>query len=101
MLNKTCDIKRAANTKDSIGGTSKAWSTLAANVRCRIRTMTGREIFFRGGEGVSATHKIYLPAGTDITEKDMIESGGISYDPTLVAPTSQGDHIEVEAKRRT
>lgn len=78
----TCTIQRYTQT-ESGDGTTQTWSDLATGVTCRVSRIgnSGNE-GMGAGEAIQAVgqRRIKLPAGQDVTVKDRIVTGGITYE---------------------
>jgi hypothetical protein len=77
----TCTIQRATDTSSG-DGTSQAWATLASGVTCRVsRAGQGNEQpGATGGIVAVGQRRIKLPAGQDVTTRDRIVTGGVTYE---------------------
>lgn len=81
-LTDVCSISRPTDTADAFGGQARTWSTVAASVPCRIAPETRRPVE-EGREGrfaVIGDYVVTLPAGQDVTERDRIVIGGVTYE---------------------
>ena len=80
LLNKTCSITRATLARTA-GGTSMTYSAHLSNIECRITQAEAEELNQSDGtNAVAATHKAWLPFGTDITERDRLTQGSTTYE---------------------
>ena len=101
----TCTIERPTVGLNAIGEQEETWAAIATGVACRMYRAAGSDEFTQGGP-VTGTHKIMLPFGQDVTEKDRITSVVSRYGTTLATeasilfvnadPSGQGHHVEVE-----
>ena len=81
LLDKTCSITRATNTRTAYG-TTKTYSAHLSGIACRIAQAEAEEMNqpSDGTNAVAATHKAWLPYGTDITERDRLTQGATTYE---------------------
>ncbi len=78
----TCTIQRATETATS-GGVTQSWATLASGVTCRVSRIGQGATEGLGANGATQAvgqRRIKLPAGQDVTVKDRIVSGGVTYE---------------------
>ena len=103
--NHTCTIQRATLLLNGIGEEGLTWANLATSVRCLFYRPKGVENVTVGGP-IPLTHRLMLPYGQDVTEKDRITSI-VSEDGTTLAteaailfvaydPSSQQHHVECD-----
>lgn len=81
-LTDLCSISRPTDAADAFGGQMRTWATVATNVACRIAPETRRPVE-EAREGRFATigdYVVTLPAGQDITERDRVVIGGLTYE---------------------
>ena len=95
LLIDLCDILRYVSTPDEYGQHTKSWGILLANQPCRLTKPVNNEVQ-RDKEIVLADFVLFIDQ-TDVTEKDRIESGGITYEILSVSPYRGliGDHLEL------
>jgi len=100
LLTGTCTLQRytAGTAADEFGHLTKTWAD-TAGVRCRVQQLGGKEM----ASGIFpqvATHRAYFRMGTDITHKDRVVYGGVTFEVALVdADTAgAGHHVEVMMK---
>lgn len=109
MLTSTCTIAARANTdtvnamNEPVGGYADPVSTA-----CALQAIKGGQMLMEG-RTVVADYKLYLPAGTAITEEsriaDVVTKGGTTIlaagEVTWVDPdvAGQGDHVYALVKK--
>ena len=81
LLDKTCSITRATNARTAYG-TTKTYAAHLSGIECRITQASADELTqpSDGTNAVAATHKAWIPFGTDITERDRLTQGATTYD---------------------
>lgn len=90
MLPDRATIQRETLVPDGGGGQTSSWSTLEADVPCRLSPVGGGEVSTgsarRGGDRISdqSTSLITFEADTEVTEADRILVGSRTFDVTLV-----------------
>ena len=95
LMNRTANVLRLITEIDKIGGETRKWVTVKADLSCRIAPLSGRERAMSGSTGVSVTHKMYC-AVTDIIEVDEIVSGDIRYQVVCVGGDSSTHHMQID-----
>lgn len=96
LLNKTMDVKTPSMGQDAVGGITKAWTTKASTVRCRIRQLDERERAGLGREMVASTHRVYCDADTAVVTKDEVVIDTVRYQVLGVDdPHLMGRHKEL------
>jgi SPP1 family predicted phage head-tail adaptor len=80
-LTDTCVIERATRTRDSLGGTTATWTTLAT-VPCAIapRNLQPSEQVLAGRLGSRTAWTVRLPAGQDVKPADRLSINGLPYE---------------------
>lgn len=78
----TCTIQRATVTQDGMGGISETWADLAANVACRMDEpkASAQEAAVNMEVGAVVTRIMHLKYDQDITIKDRVVYGGLTYE---------------------
>jgi hypothetical protein len=101
LMNNTCDVYAIVTSSRADSGGVVEQEVIKHNgAPCLIEiAATTRERQIMGRDGVIITHFIYFPEGyEDIVEKDIIKSGGRTYDIQLVDNVQVRDHhLEVFA----
>lgn len=93
----TCTIQRATETVTS-GGVTQTWATLASGVSCRVSRIGQGATEGLGANGATLAvgqRRIKLPAGQDVTVKDRIVTGGVTYE--VVDVQSISNEVETTA----
>ena len=100
LLTGTCTLQRytAGTAADEFGHLTKTWAD-TTNVKCRVQQLGGKEM----SSGIFpqvATHRAYFRAGTDITHKDRVVYGAVTFEVVLVDADAAGagHHVEVMMK---
>ena len=86
----TCTIQRATESVTS-GGVTQTWATLASGVSCRLSRIGQGATEGLGANGATTAvgqRRIKLPAGQDVTPKDRIVTGGVTYEVADVQSVS-------------
>ena len=96
----TLTVERAtAGAVSARGHAAQTWTThliLAGLVQER----SGREVEGPNHEAVISNALIFVPSGTDVTERDRIVANGYTYDLLVVRdPGGRGRHLEIDARR--
>lgn len=102
-----CVIERNGATTDNWGdSTGPGWAPHLSDVPCRAWTTGGSEPVDDNRTVVIEDRRISMSIGTDITEKDQVQSvtdlaGNIIFDGpmTVEAILRHTDHLEVLVKR--
>ena len=69
----TCTTQRASTTKDALNAEVKQWANLATGVRCRLVIKAQRPADTAFAERpVVTSHRLLVPAGTNIRQGDRI-----------------------------
>lgn len=100
LLNSSCTIKRATETRNTKNQVVYSTHTdHATNVKCRLIIKSGNYII-DGKIAVLEKSVIYLPFATDIKSSDIISLNSKSYKPEFINynPGNSSHHIEVEVK---
>ena len=93
----TCTIQRATESVTS-GGVTQTWATLASGVSCRLSRIGQGATEGLGANGATTAvgqRRIKLPAGQDVTVKDRIVAGGVTYE--VVDVQSVSNEVETTA----
>ena len=93
LLIDTCTVRRyTEGAVDDYGKPTLTWDDHLADEPCRLSASSGREITI-GAEVVIADYKLFL-GDVDITERDRVILGGITYQVLLVTNRQNGtaDH---------
>lgn len=100
LLNQTCSILRPSRPDGWGGGTS--YEVIATGVPCRLQPASGRE-WLDGAVRGEATHRLFLPSGVDVTDKNVVEVGGKRYQvlPPVSDAGGAGHHLELSLKEYT
>ena len=90
LLVDTCTIQRfSEGAADAYGNPALTWDlTYLEDEACRLTASSGREIKV-GAEIVVADYKLFL-GDVDITERDRVVIGGLTYEILLVQDYSDG-----------
>ncbi len=101
----TCTIKRATLSLDPAGDEKHEFAALATGVPCRFYRPKGKDAFSTDGPQ-AATHRLWLPFGQDVTEKDIItdivaDTGATLATQAFIAfhdadPANQQHHVELD-----
>jgi len=84
LLIDTCIVRRyAEGAQDAYGIPVKTWANYLIDEPCRLRITGGREIKV-GAEVVLSNHRLYLN-DIDITERDRVVIGTVTYEVLLVS----------------
>ena len=67
----TCTIRRSSRALDAAGESIDSMSDLATGVACRFYRPDAKELVATGGQ-VVVTHRLMLPYGQDVHEKDVV-----------------------------
>lgn len=102
MLNQTASILRFTEDASIGPDADRGGWTESSTSACRIEALGGRELNNQTS-AVVATHRVYLPFGTDITEQDRVTIGSVTYDIEFVDvdTAAAGHHCEVLVKAVT
>ena len=85
LLNTTCTIQRnTQGAQDAHGHPAASWADTFTSVPCRLSGARGREINV-DQMVVVADYVLYVGPATDITERDRVVLGGVTYDVKFVA----------------
>ena len=93
----TCVIQRATESVTS-GGVTQTFATLASGVTCRLSRIGQGATEGLGSNGATRAigqRRIKLPAGQDVTAKDRIVTGGVTYE--VVDVQSISNEVETTA----
>lgn len=98
LLDKTCTITRATEAASAFGVT-KTFGAHLSGVACRISQVSAQDLFREtdGASNLVATHKAWLPFGTDIATGDRLASGGVTYEVTQPDADVAGSGHHVKA----
>ena len=96
LLIDTCDVERfTTGANDDYGQPTKTWAVHLDDIACRFQSGTGRGIgragmeVLVGAKVVVADYLLFL-GDVDITERDRVVSGGVTYEVILVADKQDG-----------
>jgi len=93
LLISTCTVRRfTEGVADAYGRKERTWTDHLEDEPCRLSASSGREITI-GAEVVVADYKLFL-GDVDITERDRVILGGVTYQVLLVTNRQNGtaDH---------
>jgi hypothetical protein len=100
LLFQICDVKRHTQTDtktDAYGQPIYTWKVIEDDIPCRLVDAKGKEVK-KGAEVVILNYKLFLEAGVDITEQDLVEIDSEDYEVKLVQSikdSSAEHHVEV------
>ena len=80
LFDKSCTIKRVADTVDSGGGPIETQNNHLTGVLCRIQPVSGSENVRYGRENNRITHDVFVEGGQDITAEDFVIVDGLTLD---------------------
>lgn len=90
FLPDVCTIQRYTETATG-DGTSQSWSDLATGVACRVSPLaSGASEALGADQSLQSVAQwtIWLPAGTDVTDKDRIVVGSRTFEVARVGARS-------------
>lgn len=77
-------VRLTTEARDALGGRTTAWADLAT-VRGKVRIEPGDERPIAGKTAGEFVYRVRLPAGTDVTVKDRLRTGGRTLEVVGVA----------------
>lgn len=96
LLIDTCDVERyTTGANDAYNQPTKTWAVHLNDIACRFQSGTGRGIG-RAGMEVRVDAKVVVAdylvffGDVDITERDRVVSGGVTYEIIIVADKQDG-----------
>ena len=99
LMNRTAVVETPTETKTASMGVSVSWATKHAIVKCRFWKMSGDERLLYASFRTEVTHKMVCSARfSDITERDRVVLGGVTYDIEFVDSVDDSDrahHMEI------
>ena len=78
FLKQTCEIRQLLALKDTLGGITKSWTTIAT-AKCLVRPRTGGVDRDDAKDGSQATHSILLAGTFNLSAKNQIKIGTYVY----------------------
>ena len=79
LLKMTATISRAtAGAADSWGQPGETWATVATT-KCLVQHISAKEMM-SFGESVVSSHKVWLPYGTSVMNRDRVVVSGDTYE---------------------
>lgn len=89
-LTATCTIQRATSGVSSSGSPTQTWGTLASNVACRMDEpkQSAAEANINGSIAAPSTFIMHLKYDQDVTVKDRIVYGSLTYEVQEVLDTA-------------
>jgi len=93
-------IEQTSSSPDSQGNIPESWTTLYADVACRIRPLSAEEQQRWQGRPTMATHRIYVAdASLAITEKHRVRFGSRLFAILGVrSPDEAGKYLVMECE---
>ncbi len=88
-------LRNTGSTRDAQNAVVENWSTAASNVPCRVQGMEGKEIQ-RYKQVAEISHLGYFGVSVDLTEKDRLRVGTVTYGVEFVNRNpggETGDHV--------
>lgn len=88
-------LQKVTETKDSMGGTRKAWTDFATNVPCDLMLIRGKERVAAGQllSEISGTALLrYIPG---VTSKMRLVESGVNYEIEAAVPDRMKQSIEL------
>lgn len=99
MFNSRCDIERATEISDSMGGHRSTWSMLHQNVLCYLTTVSGMESIIWSKLTPVKTHIMYCQP-KEFTEKDRVKFNGSVFDIVSIRnPGHMNQYLRVELRQ--
>lgn len=99
LMTNTCTVRRMTVTQDAFGGEVQTWAVASTGNACRLMAKSASERAMSGSTGVAVTHKLFLSAGVDVTEADVIEIDSTEYEVKFVNNV-HGHHLELDLWER-
>lgn len=98
LLNNTCRVLKYKPASEE-WGENESWES-GAEVKCRLQPVSSRK-YVDGRVRVEATHQLFLPFTDEISSRDRIEVGGLTYEIVGTPEDAAGhhDHLEIYLKR--
>lgn len=87
FLNHTVEVKRPTTALDGLGGETRSYNTHIPALKCHIQPLpiAQREL---------AKMRMWIPAGTDVQERDRVIHLGKTYEVVFVGePAGQAHHL--------
>lgn len=107
LFNKTALIERSTASRAATGEVSRSWSTVADDVPCALRSLSGKNILTGAGFAVEADFVAFLPPDTDIQTDsgggvpDRITIDSVKYAVVFATSAPQRDeYVAAYLKRR-
>lgn len=99
LFDDECDIRRYVAVADGAGGETRSWSHIGSDVPvpCRVdpQTSMSAEDDVEGRRQARVTGTVFVPAGSDVTVADRIDSRGETWEVVNVAYQTRAPVIEV------
>lgn len=99
LFDDECDIRRYVAAADGAGGETRSWSHTgsAEPVPCRVdpQTSMSAEDDVEGRRQDRITGTVFVPAGSDVTVADRIDTRGETWEVVNVAHQTRAPLIEV------
>ena len=95
LMSKTAQVKRVSEVSDGAGGFTQSWANAGAAVACRITEQSGNETRIAEKQTSTASFVVYLPLGTDITEKDRLEIDNHTLEVIAVLSGPKSDAVQI------
>jgi hypothetical protein len=102
LLDHTATIWRRTTTTGELREEVRTWSQVGSPVPCGVRRPTARIGLAGGGLAAIGERIIYLDAGVDVAERDVIQldsgpdTGTFEVDGPVTSP--RGHHIELRTR---
>jgi len=99
LMNNTMAVKRATKASDGAGGWTETLATIQTAYPCQLQPMSGEKRALYGKDLVEATHVLFCTV-LDITEADLIEVDGGTYDIQMIRNIDRrGHHLEIDLRK--
>ena len=80
LLTQSCTVQRCTRpSEDDWGQGVESWADLATGVACRLSAAKGREVTDEAKQVTVRSDRLYLPDGTDVTERDRVVLESLTY----------------------
>lgn len=99
LLNQVVKIQRATVTVTATGETTRAWVTIATDVKAAIQHPRpfGGKVQAAAGQEIETEWFAFLPFGTDVKEGDRVVEGTRTFDVMFVE-TVRANHMELKLR---
>jgi len=96
--NDVCTIERISYANNN-GLKKESFTTVVSSLSCKIRLLTGNEIFQNEKQNQVTTHRIYMPI-VDVKYNDVVTINSVKYKVKIINnPMGMNEYLIVDCEK--